>query len=76
MNSFWTQPKNISGVNKMSLKQIVEEEKGSVLQNKQLSPEEGSGLNEYVDSLIVYKPHNVSIELEIESYSAMRYHGQ
>lgn len=24
----------------------------------------------------VYKPFNVSVELDLESYSAMRYHGQ
>ncbi len=28
------------------------------------------------DSLVVYKPANTSVELEVESYSAMRYHGQ
>jgi hypothetical protein len=28
------------------------------------------------ESLIVYRPKNTSVELEVESYSAMRYHGQ
>jgi hypothetical protein len=28
------------------------------------------------DSLVVYRPENTSVELEVESYSAMQYHGQ
>ena len=34
------------------------------------------GLLKDSDSLVVYRPRNTSVELEVESYSAMRYHGQ
>ncbi len=33
-------------------------------------------LEREMDSLVVYRPRNTSVELEVESYSAMRYHGQ
>ena len=29
-----------------------------------------------VGSLLVYRPRNTSVELEVESYTSMRYHGQ
>ena len=33
-------------------------------------------LREGTDSLLVYRPRNTSVELEVESYTSMRYHGQ
>ena len=33
-------------------------------------------LQKDMDSLVVYRSGNISVELEVESYSAMRYHGQ
>ncbi len=46
------------------------------LEDTKYATKNESRLEGEADSLIAYKPKNVSVELEVESYTAMRYHGQ